>query len=116
MAKKWGSVTAVFLLAAGVVFLTGFNDSIPSYVSSAQERLGSYLSYSFGPQQCSSAKEQSGKWKITCATREGDRQFVYNVYDASDKARGFTLTALNSTAKETSTTDLLSYLTIKTTN
>ncbi|VEB98173.1 Uncharacterised protein [Cedecea lapagei] len=114
MTKKWGSVFAIFLVAAGVVFLSGFTSSVPTYVSGAQDRLESYLSYSYGPQRCSSAKEQSGQWKITCAARNGAREFTYNVYDASDKAYGFTLAALNDSARETRTVDLLTYLDIKT--
>ncbi|AIR03613.1 hypothetical protein JT31_02980 [Cedecea neteri] len=114
MTKKWGSAAAVLLLAGGVIVLSGFNSSVPPFVSTAQDRLESYLSYSFGPQRCSNNKQQNGEWSISCATEDGSRQFVYSVDDTSDKAYGFTLTALNEMARNTENVDLLTFLDIKT--
>lgn len=114
MTKKWAFGAVAVLAAAGVGMLSGFTSSVPPYVSAAQDRLESYLSYSFGPQHCSSNKQQNGEWNISCATQDGSRQFVYSVDDTSDKAYGFTLTALNDMAWETENVDLLTYLDIKT--
>ena len=113
MTKKWGFVVVACLAAVGVVLLSGFNATVPPYVSAAQDRVESYLSYSLRPQNCSSNKQQNGAWNISCATQDGLSQFVYSVDDASDKAYGFRLTALNDRARETQNVDLLTYLEIK---
>ncbi|AIR61954.1 hypothetical protein RJE46_13320 [Cedecea neteri] len=113
MTKKWGFAVVAVLAAAGVVMVSGFTSSVPPYVSAAQDRVESYLSYSFGPQHCSSNKQQSGEWDILCITQDGSSQFAYSVNDASDKAYGFTLTALNDRARQTQNVDLLTYLEIK---
>ncbi|HEY3987312.1 hypothetical protein [Cedecea sp.] len=114
MKSKWilGAVALTASVAAILVIQLSFF-STPPFVSGAQERLESYLSYSYGPQHCSSVEDTDEGWKISCDANDGKQSFVYIVHDAKEAPYGFFLTAINDAARATYDVDLLSFLDIR---
>ncbi|WP_395489012.1 hypothetical protein ACG1VR_13135 [Cedecea davisae] len=114
MTRKWilGAVALTVTLVVALATQLSFSTA-PDFVSGAQGRLESYLSYSYGPLHCSSTKDKEQAWTINCAANNGKNNFVYVVHDAQDEPYGFFLTAVNDAARETSGVDLLSYLDIR---
>jgi hypothetical protein len=112
--KQIVSVTAL-LFATIVIYVLCLNFLLkPQFVLDAQERLESYLSYSYGPLDCLSMKDKGGEWEISCNTNDGKYSFIYAVHDAKERPYGFLLTALTDDARDSYSVDLISYLDIKT--
>jgi hypothetical protein len=111
--QSLSALALVFAVVAGVALTFNFS-SKPEFVSDAQGRLESYLSYSYGPLNCSSAKANGNDWEISCDATDEQHKFVYAVHDGADNPFGFVLTAMNDGAKESRDVDLVSLLGIKT--
>ncbi|TNV22659.1 hypothetical protein FH968_00970 [Buttiauxella sp. B2] len=105
----WITIAAI----VGFIFYINISPA-PSLVAKAQERLGSYISYSFGPQHCVSAKNKNAEWEITCDAKNSKRSFKYLLTTDKNEPPGYYFTAISKDAKETYKVDLISYLDIRT--
>lgn len=111
--QSLSALAMVFAVVAGVALSLNFS-SKPEFVSNAQDRLESYLNYTYGPLNCSSVKANGNDWDISCNTTDGKHKFAYIVQDRADLPFGFDLTAINDGAIQSVNADLVSLLGIKT--
>lgn len=114
--KQIVGITALFLAVIVIYILCLHFLLKPQFVFVAQERLESYLSYSYGPLDCSGSEDKGGEWEIRCYDNDGKHSFVYAVHDAEDRPYGVLLTAMNGDACDSYNVDLVSCLNIKTNN
>lgn len=111
----------ISLVAAPLALLLcgaySFN-SAPSYVTDAQTRVSSYLSYSYGPTTCKSDEKEIDAWTMKCQIESGKKDLNYTVYPAEKAPKGasrsFYIVAENTAAEQSAKADLMVYLDINT--
>lgn len=96
-----------------VVITVCWNKREPQYVENAHERVGSYLSYSYGPTDCNIKHDKGNNWVLDCKDVKGKNDFNYLVRSSEDEPGGFYLTAISKDAKVNAGMDLMTYLDIK---
>ncbi|WP_310606423.1 hypothetical protein [Buttiauxella brennerae] len=115
MKKIWFFPLLAVPLAVAAFTLHWHNDA-PTYVKDAEERVSSYLSYSYGPTKCMSDQNDANAWTMECQIITSKRDLKYTVYPA-DKAsegtpRSFFMVAENKDAQLSAKADLMVYLDI----
>jgi hypothetical protein len=102
---------AVAVAVAACIFYSLY--SAPSYVTDAEERVGSYLGYSFGTTDCESEGSIDEKWILDCRVSGEVSDFKYMISPSPGNARGFYLTAMSHDARMSAKIDLMTYLDIR---
>lgn len=106
--------TPLALVLCGVYWL----NCAPSYVKDAEERVGSYLSYSYGPTTCMSDEKEVNAWAMKCQIASGKKDLNYTVYPAEKASEGssrtFYIVAEDAAAKQSAKAELMVYLNINT--
>ena len=111
---------SVIMLFAGVfcvvVFLLNYSYSAPDFVRDSQSRLQSYLTYSYGPVNCTSVKINEESWDVVCDGGYQKQSFEYITHLAEDEKsyKGeYYLLAKNNNARKSSREGLMVYLDIR---
>lgn len=109
---------SVIMLFAGVFCIVVFllNYSVPDFVRDSQSRLQSYLTYSYGPVNCTSVKINEESWDVVCYGGYKKQSFEFITHLAEDEKSykgAYYLLAKNDNARKSSREGLMVYLDIR---
>lgn len=109
---------SVIMLFAGIFCFVVFmlNYTIPDFVRASQERLQSYLTYSYGPVKCLSMKIDEDSWDVVCDGGFKKQSFEFITHRAENEKAykdAYYLLAKNDNAKKSSREGLMIYLDIR---